>query len=92
MSVEAMLGAKGSFDPFVSEARPHIGQVRFFVFFTRLIELIFLFGFFVCLVVTNLCNTMYPFTPQILAILRWLNLDSLRASHARSARRIFLCK
>lgn len=41
MSVEAMLGAKGSFDPFVSEARPHIGQVRFFGFFTRLIELIF---------------------------------------------------
>ncbi|KAG2748194.1 phenylalanine ammonia-lyase [Suillus brevipes Sb2] len=27
MSVEAMLGAKGSFDPFVSEARPHIGQI-----------------------------------------------------------------
>ncbi|KAG2369234.1 L-Aspartase-like protein [Suillus spraguei] len=26
MSVEAMLGARGSFDPFVSEARPHIGQ------------------------------------------------------------------
>lgn len=28
MSVEAMLGAKGSFDPFVSEARPHIGQIH----------------------------------------------------------------
>ncbi|KAG2043777.1 L-Aspartase-like protein [Suillus americanus] len=28
MSVEAMLGARGSFDPFVSEARPHIGQIH----------------------------------------------------------------
>jgi hypothetical protein len=54
MSVEAMLGAKGSFDPFVSEARPHIGQVRFFGFFTRLKELIFCLIFFlVCLVVTK---------------------------------------
>jgi phenylalanine ammonia-lyase len=34
MAVEAMLGARGSFDPFVSqEARPHIGQVRFLDFF-----------------------------------------------------------
>ncbi|OJA19950.1 hypothetical protein AZE42_03720 [Rhizopogon vesiculosus] len=28
MSVEAMLGARGSFDPFVGEARPHIGQIH----------------------------------------------------------------
>lgn len=28
MSVEAMLGARGSFDPFVGEARPHIGQIN----------------------------------------------------------------
>ncbi|OAX43657.1 phenylalanine ammonia-lyase [Rhizopogon vinicolor AM-OR11-026] len=28
MSVEAMVGARGSFDPFVGEARPHIGQIH----------------------------------------------------------------
>jgi hypothetical protein len=46
MSIEATLGAKGSFDPFISETRPHIGQVPFFGFFTRLIELIFCLIFF----------------------------------------------
>ncbi|KAG9312071.1 phenylalanine ammonia-lyase [Chiua virens] len=28
MSIEAMLGARGSFDPFVSKARPHPGQIE----------------------------------------------------------------
>ena len=28
MAVEAMTGARGSFDPFVSEARPHVGQIE----------------------------------------------------------------
>lgn len=28
MSVEAMLGARGSFDPFVSHTRPHPGQIE----------------------------------------------------------------
>jgi hypothetical protein len=46
MSVEAMLGAKGSFDPFVSEARPHIGQVRFFRIFHAVNRADFLSYFF----------------------------------------------
>jgi hypothetical protein len=86
MSVEAMLGAKGSFDPFVSEARPHIGQVRFLGFFTRLIELIF---FSVFLMVITLRNITHFFT---LTISWWLNSDSLRTSHAHFALWIFLCK
>lgn len=28
MAVEAMTGARGSFDPFVGEARPHVGQIE----------------------------------------------------------------
>jgi len=33
MAVESMYGARGSFDPFVGKARPHIGQVRVLRFF-----------------------------------------------------------
>ncbi|KAG1716484.1 hypothetical protein ID866_688 [Astraeus odoratus] len=28
LAVEAMIGARGSFDPFVGEARPHVGQIE----------------------------------------------------------------
>ena len=28
MSVEALAGARGSFDPFIGEARPHLGQIE----------------------------------------------------------------
>ena len=28
MSVEVMTGARGSFDPFVAQVRPHVGQIE----------------------------------------------------------------
>ena len=28
MSVEALTGARGSFDPFIGKARPHVGQIE----------------------------------------------------------------